>query len=354
MTDNTLWFHRSAFGAGIMAVIVIILGVATRLMDAGLGCPDWPGCYGKFIVPNAQEAALFSPQPLEPIKAWIEMIHRYVAGFLGIIATALVVMAYRYRTATPALMIPSLVTFIAVGVQGLFGMLTVTLKLWPVVVTLHLLGGILCLTLFCWLALISSKKRKEIRVAGKKSPLNLLYIFACVALVGQIALGGWTSSNYAGVGCIGFPQCNGEWWPDADFSQGFHLSQEIGPDYLYGQLEASARTGIHLVHRSGAIVLGLSLLLLWRQQRCSPAATKKFTSIALTLYIFQLVVAVALVHFSLPLSLALLHTSVAVALWVCLFVAGYQGMVRGTVRSDGVLNGSIKQKIQQKGVGYGV
>lgn len=354
MAGKKLWFQRMAVSAAIMAIVVIILGVATRLMDAGLGCPDWPGCYGQLIVPDAEVAALFSPQPLEPVKAWMEMIHRYVAGFLGVIATVLVVMAWRNKKAYPALFIPSLLTFIAVGIQGIFGMLTVTLKLWPVVVTLHLLGGILCLTLFSWLALISSKRPSEARIVDKKTPLNPLYIFACAALIAQIALGGWTSSNYAGVGCIGFPQCNGEWWPDADFSQGFHLSQEIGPDYLHGQLNASARTGIHLVHRSGAVILGISLLLLWRQQRSNPAPARNFVNIAVALYVTQVLVAVALIAFSLPLSLALLHTSVAVALWLCLFVAGYQGIVRLAVKHGEHLDGPVSQKIQPKGVGYGL
>jgi len=288
MNDSVLWIKRVALSGACCAFVVILLGVATRLMDAGLGCPDWPGCYGEIIVPDADTAAEFSPQPLEPVKAWMEMIHRYVAAILGVFAIVMVLIAFRFRQQQPRLFYLVLALFLMVGLQGLFGMLTVTLKLWPVVVTLHLLGGLSCLGLFAWVGWYAgSLTAKNGQRAENKSAyyrFNPVYGFAILVLVIQIALGGWTSSNYAGVGCIGVPQCNGEWFPEADFSQGFHLSQEIGPDYLHGQLQADARTAIHLTHRVGALLLGGALLMLYFQQKKQPAEQGRIIRWVLLLY----------------------------------------------------------------------
>ena len=323
-----------SLSAAVITFVVIILGVATRLMDAGLGCPDWPGCYGQFLVPTADQAALVSPQPLEPVKAWMEMIHRYAAASLGLFSIVLLGLAIKQRHREPKLVFPAVIIFVMISVQGLFGMLTVTLKLWPVVVTLHLLGGITCLSLLCWMVVICYQSRNQTGRQGQKKhngrnqkqKINPFYWLAVTILLVQIALGGWTSSNYAGVGCVGFPQCNGEWLPAADFSQGFHLSQEIGPDYLHGQLEASARTAIQLVHRLGALILGLVLLLLWWQQKQSHSPHERWARFATLAYLLQILVAAGLIYFSLPLGLALLHTAVAIIIWLLLLYGGINGM----------------------------
>ena len=323
-----------------LTLLVLLLGVATRLLDAGLGCPDWPGCYGRLVVPDAEQAAQFSPQPLDPVKAWMEMVHRYAATSLGVLAIILLGFSLRMCSLNQSLWKYSVALLTLVIAQGLFGMWTVTLKLWPVVVTGHLLGGLTCLLAFCgfyWrlreldpesLDESLHESWNEPGVADDKTrrSMNPLFWFTLVVLVGQITLGGWTSSNYAGVGCIGFPQCNNEWWPEADFRQGFHLSPEIGPDYLHGQLDAAARTAIHLSHRMGALLLGITIVWLYWQQRDANAHIKRSVTRLGMLYVIQLTVAYGLISFSLPFLLALLHTLMAALLLIALIHAGYHGL----------------------------
>lgn len=337
---NGLSIRWLSFIAVIISCVVILLGVATRLMDAGLGCPDWPGCYGQLVVPSAAEAKLVSEQPLEPVKAWMEMIHRYAASGLGLIAILLVLGVANGHQPRDRLLLPACLCLLAVCLQGIFGMLTVTLKLWPVIVTLHLLGGIGCLSLFLWLWLRVRLSASGISTTPggtrRKLPLNPLFIATLVMVLIQIALGGWTSSNYAGLGCSSFPQCHNEWFPAADFSQGFHLSQEIGPDYLHGQLDAAARTAIHLSHRAGAALVGICLLLLCFQQHRANSRCRIWSYVALALYLIQLVVAVQLVILGLPLFFALLHTAIAVSLWSTLLVGGFLGLSRRMVGTSAV------------------
>jgi len=330
------WLNRFQFLAGLgiaLTLLVLLLGVATRLMDAGLGCPDWPGCYGKILVPSAEHAAQVSLQPLEPVKAWMEMVHRYAASSLGLLAIVLVVLSWRLRALACPLFKASLSLLALIILQGLFGMWTVTLKLWPVVVTLHLLGGLSCLlgfSLVYWLArrqTLEDAMEDEADTAEQPRRHNPLFWIALLALVAQISLGGWTSSNYAGVGCVGFPTCNGEWWPQADFAQGFHLGQQIGPDYLHGQLDAVARTSIHLSHRLGALILGLVIVALWWQQRTAPVSIRRFSDWLLLLYGLQIVVAVVMIALALPLVIALLHTLMAALLLLTLVQGGVRGMV---------------------------
>lgn len=316
--------------AVLLTLCVLLLGVATRLLDAGLGCPDWPGCYGRLAVPSAEQAALVSSQPLEPIKAWMEMIHRYAAGLLGVLA--LVCAALCLRQSHRRLRLIGIALPLLIGLQGAFGMWTVTLRLWPVVVTAHLLGGLSCLVLFFWLRLSLRSVAEQPLARQSGSAVNPLYWLALLVLLLQISLGGWTSSNYAGVGCIGLPQCNGEWWPQADFAQGFHLSPEIGHDYLHGQLDAVARTAIHLSHRLGAVLLGIVLLALAYQQRSAERRLRKSSRILLLLYGCQLLVAAVMIAWSLPVSLALLHTLIAALLLLTLVYAGFYGMARQRAR----------------------
>lgn len=299
------------------AVFVIIVGAITRLTDSGLGCPDWPGCYGTIWIPEAEIAAAVAPNvPLEPFKAGMEMFHRYIASALGLMVIAAVYFGWKIRHQTPQIFRLTAWLLLAVSLQGAFGAWTVTWKLLPQIVTLHLLGGLTCLTLFMITASCCSGAIEQRPRFRQISRLGLATL--CVLAI-QITLGGWTSTNYAAVGCVGFPTCNGQWIPEMDFINGFDVMAPIGPDYLYGQLEPAARTAIHFSHRLGAIILGALLLAYWLQQRRHPLAKiRRLAHICLSIYTLQLVMGITLVSTGLPLTIAILHTAGAVLLLLAL------------------------------------
>lgn len=260
--------RKIALAATAFALLVIALGAFTRLVDAGLGCPDWPGCYGHALWPDehheivaANEA--FPHAPVDTDKTWPEMVHRYLATALGLFAIALAVMAVRARREGGPLKLPLfLLGFIIL--QGMFGMWTVTLKLWPQVVTAHLLGGFITFNLFWLLALrLGAWSGGPIALpALARSRLLQGAAVAVTLVVLQIALGGWTTSNYAAIACPDFPQCQGQWWPHMDMGAGFNIAQGVGPNYLGGLMENEARVAIHMMHRIGAVVAALAVLLL--------------------------------------------------------------------------------------------
>ncbi|MDN3520957.1 COX15/CtaA family protein [Halomonas ramblicola] len=311
----------------VFTIGVILVGAWTRLVDAGLGCPDWPGCYGRLVVPDAAGALAHTPgAPLETAKAWVEMVHRYVASTLGLLVIVLVVLGAPLRRRPDYPWWVSLSLLVVILVQGAFGAFTVTLRLWPQVVTLHLLGGLSVMLMFLWLHLrLRRCSTGRLTLGGVAPPgrrLTPLWGLAAALLVLQLALGGWVSSNYAGIACQGFPTCNGQWWPTMDWSEGFHLTQGVGPNYLHGQLHADARAAIQVGHRLGALALGLVLLVLavrhWREARLRP-----WLGALLTAYGLQLGIGIANVLLWLPLWLALLHTAGAVALAVTLALAAW-------------------------------
>lgn len=321
----------------VLTIVVILVGVWTRLVDAGLGCPDWPGCYGRLVVPDADTAAMHSPDaPLEAFKAWVEMIHRYIASGLGLLVLALVAMALPLRRLPGYPWALTLALLAVISLQGAFGAFTVTLKLWPQVVTLHLLGGLSVMLLFLWLHL-RLRRFSLNELSAQPTPrrrLSWLWGVAGALLLAQLALGGWTSSNYAGISCQGFPTCNGEWWPDMDWSDGFHLTQTVGPNYLHGQLHADARAAIHVGHRLGALALGLGLLLLtwrhWHERHLRPWMLAMLGS-----YGMQVGLGIANVLLWLPLSLAMAHTFGAVLLIVVMTLAYWRaGLTRGRPSGD--------------------
>jgi len=310
----------AALGVGF-TFIVILVGVWTRLVDAGLGCPDWPGCYGALVVPDAQRAAGFAPDaPLDVFKAWMEMFHRYIASGLGLVALALAWLGWRNRHIPGYPVLASAALLGVICLQGAFGAWTVTLKLWPQVVTLHLLGGFSVLMIFFWLyhrlKACRDNKQPDVRPPG-------LWWLVMLLLVAQVALGGWTSSNYAGVACQGFPTCNTQWWPAGmDFNEGFHLTQEVGPNYLHGKLHADARTAIHFTHRLGALMLGLGLIVLTLYYK-HHAQARPWLLAALGTYLVQVSLGIILVVNALPLSVALLHTAGAALLMLLLLRSGW-------------------------------
>lgn len=260
---------KLALIAACLAIVVITLGAFTRLSDAGLGCPDWPGCYGHLMWPDEaheikQAEELFPDAPVDTGKTWPEMVHRYFAGSLGILIVILAWFGWRNRdTADYPFRLPMFLLFLVVW-QALFGMWTVTLKLWPQVVTLHLLGGFTVFNLLWLLTLRLDNKRWQLtHLAWERCQrLKPWAILGIVILVTQILLGGWLSSNYAAFACHDLPTCHGSWWPEhMDFVEGFNIFQTVGPNYLGGLMESDARVAIHVAHRLGAMITALYLVI---------------------------------------------------------------------------------------------
>ncbi|MAT49707.1 MAG: cytochrome B [Porticoccaceae bacterium] len=308
---------RLALLAFCVAIVVVVLGAFTRLVDAGLGCPDWPGCYGHLLWPNesheiARAEELYPHAPVELDKTWPEMVHRYAAGSLGILIVILAWTAWKQREQRNyPFRLPLFLLFVVVW-QALFGMWTVTLKLWPQVVTLHLIGGFTVLSLL-WLMVLRLSNRAwqvtEIQYS-KLMAMKPWAIAALVLVIAQIALGGWTSSNYAAYACTDFPTCHGVWVPDMDFARGFNILQHIGPNYLGGMLESDARTAIHYTHRLGAIVVTVFLLgLIVRLLTFSDRRIKGMGLVVLGALAIQVGLGIANVLFHIPLSLAVLHNA---------------------------------------------
>ena len=253
---NTQIKKLAGFGV-LFALLVVSVGAYTRLADAGLGCPDWPGCYGFLTVPDqVEEVELaetrYPGAPVEYVKAWWEMGHRYIAGALLVLVFSMLVMAYRGREREDTPLALASVLMVIILCQAAFGAWTVTLKLWPQVVTAHLLGGFTTLSLI-WLLFLRQGGFSQI-VAALPAPTLLARVaFAVVVL--QIMLGGWVSSNYAALACYDFPSCDGTYAPPMDLQQGFNIFQSVGPNYLGGIMTSEARTAIHWVHRIGAIIV---------------------------------------------------------------------------------------------------
>lgn len=301
-------------GGIALALVVVVLGAYTRLVDAGLGCPDWPGCYGHLGVPHSAEdiaraEAAYPNAPVEADKAWVEMIHRYAATALGLVILSALGIAlkqrrpWRFPAALAALVIA----------QGAFGAWTVTLKLWPQVVTLHLLGGFATLTLL-WLYGLTLA-RPGWRVASTLMPL-IGSALAVVAL--QAALGGWLTANYAALACPDFPMCRGAWLPEMDFAKGFDFTQSVGPNYLGGLLSSDARVAIHFAHRVGAIAVLLVVGALALKLGNSRAGWALGALLAA-----QLGLGIANVVFALPLAVAVLHNAGAAAMLLALAGIGF-------------------------------
>ena len=316
--------YRLTLAALVLATIVIGLGAYTRLADAGLGCPDWPGCYGFLLVPQDEAAietaqARFPDAPVEQAKAWWEMIHRYVAGSLGLLIVGIAVSAWRHRTSGIPLKLPLLLVGMVIC-QGAFGAWTVTLKLWPQVVTAHLLGGFTTLALL-WLLALRLGLGRDWHVPGG---LRHHATAALLVVIAQIALGGWTSSNYAALACHDFPGCQPDMiWPQMELAKGFDLTQAVGPSYLGGQLENAPRQTIHMVHRLGAVlVLLLVGSLAWRMQRQS--ADLGFALAALLG--LQIALGITNVVWVLPLLNATAHNLGGAALLLALVAVNYRAL----------------------------
>ena len=308
---------------------LVLFGAYTRLSDSGLGCPDWPGCYGHAspVGAGGHIAAAQEAQPTGPVterKAWVEMVHRYLATAVGVLICVLAAarwLARRRGEPGGELRWWALATLGWVCVQGAFGALTVTMKLYPAIVTAHLLGGL------ALLALLAVQVAREAGAAGGTAalPVSRLLragIWAVAALaVLQIALGGWVSTNYAVLACSDFPRCQGQWWPATDFDSAFTLRRALGRDGEGGWLPFAALTAIHLAHRLMAVVvLGALALLAWRLAaagRGLPALRRPAAALA-AIAAWQLASGLSNVVLGWPIAAALAHTGGAAALVVVL------------------------------------
>ncbi len=286
---------------------LVVFGAFTRLSDSGLGCPDWPGCYGEASPLGAREqiAAEQALRPDGPVthgKAWVEMVHRYWASAVGFLILVLALLALRWKLYAGW----SLLTLVWVLVQGGFGALTVTLKLFPAIVTLHLLFGLGLLVLLALQAERLTAARRPLA-----ADLRPLWIGAGVVLWLQIALGGWVSTNYAVLICQDFPTCQGSWWPAMDFAEGFKIWRQLGQG-VDGFITLPALTAIHVVHRLGALVLVLAAgWLAWQLLR---GGERRWAAWLAGLLLLQLVSGVSNVVLGWPLVAALLHSAGAAAL----------------------------------------
>jgi cytochrome c oxidase assembly protein subunit 15 len=294
---RVLWFRRLALAGTCLAFCVVVLGAWVRLTDAGLGCPDWPGCYGHVF--PAGSTHHFA-------QAVHEMVHRYVASSLGLIIAGLLLLALVNRRDPEQPVAPAAVLFGVVCLQGLLGMKTVTLKLEPLIVTAHLLGGLTTLAILRWLSLAQERRRLTEAESGLR-PFALVG-FAVLAL--QIFLGGWTSTNYAAVACPDLPTCQRSFWPAMDFKDAFVLWRGLGIDYEGGVLANPARVAIHVTHRLGAVVAGLTLLSLGVTVALRARGRVKIIGGVLILAVLaQISLGVSTVHWGVPLSIATLHNA---------------------------------------------
>ena len=338
-SKNTQTLGRLVLTSILLAIVVIGLGAYTRLTHAGLGCPDWPTCYGLIDVPetSVQIAAAeqaFPERPVEPAKAWNEMIHRYFAGSLGLLIAVIALFSIKLRFSKRSkvrypiflpLCILCIVTF-----QAALGMWTVTLKLMPIVVMGHLLGGFttLCLLFLLYLR-IKTKGINAQRENLAELPLKKYSRYALVGitiLTAQIALGGWTSSNYAAMSCVELPICQGDWLSDLSFGKSFDLIPPNQESYEFGHLAHNERVTIHVSHRLGAIITGVFLawlaITVFLKARTVP--TKSTAIILLSLLVIQISLGVSNIWFSLPLNVAVAHNLVAAGLMLSLIALTYK------------------------------
>lgn len=313
-------FRNLVLLGAVLALCVVVLGAYVRLTDAGLGCPDWPGCYGELTVPQS-EVAIQNAQSAYPHstvvvgKAWREMTHRYLAGTLGLIVLAIFVLGWRGKAQIKSSPWVSTFLLVLITLQAMLGMWTVTMLLKPVIVSAHLLGGMATLATLTWLAHRhwGHSSGGIVGAGGMKVAMR----FALIILLMQIILGGWTSTNYAALACTDFPTCHGVWLPEMDFKDAFHLVRDLGQSASGGALTLASITAIQWTHRIGALVtflylatLALCLLRYWQ--------LSKLAALLLILLVVQVSLGIANLVMHLPLVLAVAHNLTAGLLLIVL------------------------------------
>lgn len=323
-------YRRLIAFATVLTLALLMLGAWVRLTDAGLGCPDWPGCYGQLTPAHASEqiAAAVTAQggehgPVSMGKAWREMLHRYVASFLGVVIIAIAALGWRHRVRLAQSPVLAVALVGVVVLQGLFGMWTVTLLLRPAIVTGHLIGGMLVFALLVWLW---QRQRPAPRYVDAE-PVAALRRAALVglALVSmQIVLGGWTSTNYAALACTDLPTCQGQWWPPMNFADAFQVRRELGYTGDGQLLPLTALTAIHWTHRTGAIlVLGV---VGWLGVRTLRTDERTLGVAILAALAIQWALGLSNVWFSLPLAVAVLHNGGAAVLLALMVMLNFRAV----------------------------
>lgn len=320
----------TAVAAFALCLCVVVLGAYVRLSSAGLGCPDWPGCYGH-LTPAAAAAdahtlaAPLAGRALNVGKAWREMIHRYAAGTLATLIVVLALMTALWRRERIVPLGYTLALTAIVMFQAILGALTVTRQLKPLIVTAHLLFGLTTLSLLWWLALTVQWRRSvspDVSPGAAPRAETALRVARATALIGlcalalQIALGGWTSSNYAAIACPDLPTCQGSWWPNADFRSAYVLWRDLDVDYTGGVLDNPARIAIHLTHRLGAMTASLLLLIaaLAALRIRQMPGVRRCAVLVLCALALQLLIGTSMVWRGFPLWLATAHNAGAALL----------------------------------------
>ena len=316
----------------VLALCVVILGAYVRLSDAGLGCPDWPGCYGQITgIPDtaieiSESKSKFPNLEVDVAKAWKEMVHRYFAGGLGLFIFFLAL----YGSLRSNLQLTHkkylYILVLLVIFQALLGMWTVTMLLKPLVVVLHLAGGFLILSLLWWLNLKTSNWANILPADTLDRRFGFFIALSLVVLSLQIVIGGWTSSNYAALACTDFPTCAGSWWPqDANLTKAFTLWSDTQVNYEFGILQSTERMAIHMVHRIGALFTGLLLfaLIVLGYLRCKSRMFILVFTVILLFLLLQIGLGISNVIFSLPLWVAVAHNAVGALLLLSLLTLLY-------------------------------
>lgn len=319
-------FRKLIFASLILTFCVVVLGAYVRLSDAGLGCPDWPGCYGKITPHHAAEeiSQVLASDPHGPVshaKAWKEMVHRYFAATLGLLVLGIFVLSLKYKSQINGTLALPAALLILIVFQSLLGMWTVTELLKPLVVTGHLIGGMSTLALLTWLW--QQENRLSLSGMADVRALRPWGMMALIVVAIQIILGGWVSTNYAALACQDFPTCHGEWLPAMEFLPAFTLHRELGLDGSGNLLSLEALTAIHWTHRLWAlvvlVVVGLAAFKLFRQRGLCVLG-----GLLGMLLLLQLCLGVANIWFSLPLPVAVAHNAGAALLLITLVVINYR------------------------------
>lgn len=350
VSGDTDKFRKLAWITVFLTFDLIVFGAFTRLTDSGLGCPDWPGCYGHSnpIQAHAHIAAaeaLLPDGPVTVAKAWIEMIHRYLASAVGVLIISLLVISWRRwrtarRTVLPAAATASAVTamrprspmlaaltLFVVCLQGAFGAWTVTLKLQPIIVTIHLLLAMLLLSMLAWMA---AREGPQVSVAAPAAALRLPAAILLAMLIGQIALGGWVSSNYAAMACTEFPLCQGVLVPNMDFEHSFTLWRELGMTAGGDYLPFEALVAIHWVHRMFAFLV--ACVAVWVAVRALRLpGMEKPGRLLLAALALQFCSGIASVFLQWPLALAVLHSAGGALLVLILLMLNYRARLAANI-----------------------